>query len=212
MPRIKLGRNGDQPFTIAPAKLTVSNVHAYLDWTPETGEIWLEDNNSTNGTFIRNEEGEFVPIVRERITPDTFICLGADTALGCSFFAHQAIDEVSEVYYNDFMYIYKKGKEYDARLEKLETMTKWIRISLQITVPILAMFLLTTFFPKIAAEYRIVASMATPVVLQLIDFPGKRKRIKEERNRWRRCPNPQCCHTLSDEEVHSLHCRACRAQ
>lgn len=212
MPRIKLGRDGDQPFSIAPTKLTVSGVHAFLDFDEETGDLWIEDNHSKNGTFIRNSDGQYMQVIRERITPDTFICLGDDTALGCSFFAHQAFDSVQDVFFDDFFYIRKKSEEYDTRLEKLENATKWVRIFLQITVPILAIFLLKNLFPDLGSESRIVISMATPVILQLIDFPGKRKRIVEERSRWRRCPNPQCCHTLSDEEVQNMHCRACRAQ
>lgn len=209
---IKLGRDGNQPFTISAKKLAVSSIHAFLDYDADTGQLWLEDNNSTNGTFIRNDEGVFVRIGREQITPDTFILLGEDTALGCSFFAHQALDEVKEVFYKDFLYIRNKNEEFETRLKQHELNTKWKKIATRISLPILLILLLNKFAPSLASEFRIVISMAVPVVLELFNFPGKRRKIIEERSRWRRCPNPECNHLLSDEDVHNMQCSRCKAQ
>ena len=55
MKQILLGTEGNQPFKIT--QQGVSRQHARI--TIGDDGIWtLEDLNSTNGTFIRNEEGE----------------------------------------------------------------------------------------------------------------------------------------------------------
>lgn len=209
---IKLGRNGNQPFTISAKKLSVSGIHAFLDYDAETGQLWLEDNNSKNGTYIRNDEGVFVRIGREQITLNTFILLGEDSSLGCSFFAHQALDEVKEVFNNDFMYIRNKNEEYETKLDRLEKKTRTIKIFARAIVPLAFYGLLSIFFPKSAMEFRFIFSMVSSAFVEFYDSPGKRRRLIEERNRWRRCPNPECNHLLSDEDVHNMQCSRCKAQ
>lgn len=207
---IKLGRDGNQPFTISAKKLAVSSIHAFLDYDADTGQLWLEDNNSTNGTFIRNDEGVFVRIGREQITPDTFILLGEDTALGCSFFAHQALDKVKDVFYNDFKYIKNKNEEFDSKLKRLEKKTKTIKICARAVVPLLIYGGFTLLHKS--PEFRFIASMIGYAIVEIFDSPGKRRKIIEERSRWRRCPNPECNHLLSDEDVHNMQCSRCKAQ
>lgn len=208
MTKIKLGREGQQPFKIAKTMETVSAVHAVLEVDEETGEWWLEDLESKNGTYIRNEQGLFVPIRRERISPDTFICLGSNTALGCTFFAHQVVEYGN--FYEDFLYIRRKNEEFDAKLEALEKRTKTIKICARMVFPIAVYFLLSLIWPKQAMEFRFIFSMASSAIVELWDPSRRRRDLIEERNRWRRCPNPECSHLLSDADVNDLQCSRCR--
>lgn len=50
---IRIGRREDSDVCLRNDNF-VSRVHAYIIW--EKGRWWLEDNNSTNGTFITNDD------------------------------------------------------------------------------------------------------------------------------------------------------------
>ena len=84
MKTILLGKSGDQPFDIE--QQGVSREHARLT-IDDDGQWVLNDLDSSNGTYIRNENGDWERISKKKITPSTFICLGPDNANGCKFFA-----------------------------------------------------------------------------------------------------------------------------
>ncbi|MCM1369433.1 MAG: FHA domain-containing protein [Candidatus Amulumruptor caecigallinarius] len=76
--QIIIGKNGNQPFTIADPN--VSRLHAYL-FVDESGKMEIVDNKSTNGTYIYNGR-EFVRLYPNQtysVTLDTMIQLGPDT-------------------------------------------------------------------------------------------------------------------------------------
>ena len=77
MKTIILGKEGNQPFKINADANGVSRRHAQITIT-DSNEWYIEDLNSTNGTYIRDEKtGLLIPIAgKRRITPMTFIFLG----------------------------------------------------------------------------------------------------------------------------------------
>lgn len=76
--QILIGKEGNQPFAIGDPK--VSRRHAILA-IEENGQLFLIDNNSTNGTYIYNGSA-FVRIPPNHpypVTPDAMIQLGTET-------------------------------------------------------------------------------------------------------------------------------------
>ena len=67
MPEFIIGRQGTQPFPISDAYYHVSTRHALIT-IDEQGQWWIEDLNSTNGTYIQDSTtGEFVRVQKKRI-------------------------------------------------------------------------------------------------------------------------------------------------
>lgn len=76
--QIIVGKQGQQPFQILDPK--VSRRHAILN-IQDNGQIFLIDNDSTNGTYIYNGQ-TFVRIIPKEpiaVSPDSMIQLGPDT-------------------------------------------------------------------------------------------------------------------------------------
>ncbi len=73
---ILIGKHGNQPFPLTDS--TISRQHAVLSVDTSTGQILLRDNNSTNGTWIKMNDGTFKRIHGEvKVRPETTIRLGA---------------------------------------------------------------------------------------------------------------------------------------
>lgn len=71
-----IGKKGNQPFPLTEA--SISRQHAILRVDKATGKMTLRDNNSTNGTWLIGEDGQFKRIKGEvRVTPDTLVRVGA---------------------------------------------------------------------------------------------------------------------------------------
>lgn len=206
---IRLGRDGDQPFEIKATG--VSSQHAKIE-IDDYGNWWLEDCNSTNGTYVRNENGDLVRWGRDRITPHSFICLGPDNAKGCSFYAHQVKDY--ENYLEDFQFMQDKEDEFDRKKEELDAKMKKMRIA----GPILALVVVfgVTGIPFInemlgehAMTIRIAMSSLSGILTTLYDGSGRKNQLKDEREKWHHCPNPSCSHMLKSSEIGKMQCSKC---
>ena len=123
MKQIILGTEGNQPFKII--QQGVSRQHARI--TIGGDGVWtLEDLNSTNGTFIRNEIGEMRRVGTLEITPMTFICLGPSNANGCSFYATHLVNP--DDFITEFQYLNQLEDKFDAQEEHADKMARTIRM------------------------------------------------------------------------------------
>lgn len=208
MSRIKIGRQGDQAFIINESQKMVSAIHAYLDIDEETNQWWLEDNHSTNGTYIRNEKGQMERISREIIAEDTFIYLGSDAAQGCCFYAHQARELGQPT--TDFLLIKRKMQELDNQIKVLDKTVKWKQMLIRLVVQAVLGFGVSLAFPNMGLA--LVVSIISGAIVDFFPFNRRKVQLLEERKHWRKCPNPSCCHSLSDEEIQNMQCLRCKAQ
>lgn len=83
MTKIIIGKQGDQKFPIKNAG--VSRQHASI--TIEGGHWILEDLDSTNGTFVRDDNGLYQRVSRVEIKEDTMVRLGDESSNGYAFMA-----------------------------------------------------------------------------------------------------------------------------
>lgn len=89
MTKIIIGKQGDQKFPIKNAG--VSRQHASI--TIEGGHWILEDLDSTNGTFVRDDNGLYQRVSRVEIKEDTMVRLGDESSNGYAFMAHHVVED-----------------------------------------------------------------------------------------------------------------------
>lgn len=207
--QIVLGTEGNQPFKIKGE--AVSRRHAQITIN-EDKEWFLEDLDSSNGTYIRQESnGEFIRVGNVRITPMTFICLGPDNAMGCSFFARQVLEENCGDFKEEFDYLNDVEDDYDQKIAKLEhdvLNEKKIIFALNILVVVVSLI------PQIDSEIRMNLLRIVPTIsagfAAFYDANGKKKKINAERENFHHCPNPACTHKMKSNEIRNMKCNKCK--
>lgn len=208
--KIILGTQGTQPFKIEGSYVSKQHAEIIID----DNDIWtLRDLNSTNGTYVRNEDtGELMRISNVVITPMTFICLGSELSLGCCFYAKQAVK------YGDFseelLYMRRKEISFDEEEERLKKKNNIVNIAARIGVGALVLgltFLITRNGSELVTLIRIVLTgCATYIVPFFFDVNKYKKQINSKREHFRKCPNPMCSHTLTSKESLSMYCSKCQ--
>ncbi len=207
---IKIGKEGDQPFEINASG--VSRIHAKIE-IDDDGVWWLEDCNSTNGTFVRDGNGNFKRWGREIITPQSFVCLGPDNSKGCSFYAHQVKDYGN--FLEDLQFMQDKDAEFDKKEVELENKIKKLRIMGPILV-LIGVFGITgipfinELLGNYAMEIRIGLSSLSGLMTTFYDGSARKKQLREEREKWHHCPNPLCSHKMKSNEINNMQCSKCR--
>lgn len=214
MKEIILGRDGNQPFKISNKRICVSSNHASIT-IDDYGGWLLKDLDSTNGTFIRNDStGKFIPVdgAGTPISEMTFIILGADNSMGCCFYARQILS-VKDCF-AEHQYMLQKKEEFDKQEEIAGNRPKTIRKAI---FWIMAVFTILTFIPSIEEQggvqlFRLfrffsIASMGTTA---FYDVQAKKDKIKKLRSKFNQCPNPECDHKLSSDEIENLKCKKCK--
>jgi len=202
-----IGREGNQPFTISQEG--VSREHAKLT-IDDNGKWTLEDLNSGNGTFIRNEEGDLEQIGKKTISERTYICLGPDNINGCKFYARQLI--APKDYQREFDLLEEIDNDIEERLDKADDKSKLIRKAITIIS-------MVGFFGSFIVEdngFRTmllrVSTAATGVSSMFYDPNKQKKQLKALREKLFGCPNPACSHQLSSKEVRNRKCAKCGAK
>ncbi|MBR5639647.1 MAG: FHA domain-containing protein [Muribaculaceae bacterium] len=215
MKTITLGRDGDQPFKIKG--IGVSHIHATVT-IDDFGRWTLADNNSANGTYVRDEvTGDLIRVSDkgQTISQMSFVVLGSDTAAGCSFYANQLTNPGNFV--NEYLYMRNKKLEFDKEEEKVARNAKWVRLSI---------FILMLLFTVGSIIYQIFddshesmnvmlwgfrgLSLLTTGAMTFYDAQGKRSKIIKKRNKFNQCPNPECHRKLSGGEIDNLICGRCQ--
>ena len=216
MKTIRLGRNGDQPFTIHGEG--VSGIHASI--TIDDYGMWtLKDMGSTNGTFVRDEEnGDLISVSEEGlpINSMTFIVLAADNSTGCCFYARQATNP--EDYFEEHKYIKKKKNEFDKMEDSVSKRSVIIRRVIFFSMLIFTIITFSKDFQSWCKNtlntdlfmiYRGL-SLLTMGTTAFYDAQGKKSRIKKLRKKFNHCPNPECDRRMSGDEIDNLRCNKCK--
>lgn len=215
-----------QPFSYKTQQTGVSRKHATIT-IDDNGYWWLEDRWSTNGTYIREDDGNFRKIGNRdhpgkcRITPMTFVKLGIDDTTGCCFYARQA-DSYGN-FNEEFEYIQSKIEKISSDGEKRLNMLKIQKMILRILPGLIAgLWILYDYFVKggLSPEGTmikfLIPTFANPAIEFLYNTNEKKKeiekQIKEQKKMFSQCPNPVCNHSLSEAEVALMRCQSCNIQ
>ena len=202
-----IGTDGNQPFKIASQM--VSREHALVT-IDDNGKWTLEDLHSTNGTSIRNEKGELVRVGKISITPDTYLCLGPDNALGCKFYACRLTAEQDNYSY-EFQLLQRFSKEYSDKIAAVERTSNIVTKAIGV---ISLMVLLGSFLIQDQSVNIKLLRMGTllSTCSSLLYSPKKTlKKLQAQYTELFSCPNPNCNSKLSQKEIEDCQCSRCKA-
>lgn len=204
MNKILIGRNGDQPFVIREEG--VSAVHASLTITD--GGIWmLKDENSTNGTFVRNSGGSFERIEVRRITPSAVIRLGDETVNGITFNASRLMKTDPNDYSAEFLKLKKIYAEYlEGRTanRKRAMMRKFIPLVMSVICIVVSV---PFDSPQIMRLLMVIPSLATPLIN--VSDTKDMERLTDRYRPLLVCP--KCGKPLGEYEITKGQCAGCKA-
>lgn len=204
-----LGKEGEQPFPISNSG--VSRKHACI--TVHDGVWTLEDLNSTNGTFIQDEDGEFERICKKQITEKTVIRLGPGTMNGYTFMAHRIVVKDSNDYSFEFLVLSQTLMELGEKEKMLKKKLKQHQ-QMRLLLPALALGL--SYLPFVenlgnpAVMIRLV--MFVPSLLSGFLFgkdPQEVQKLAVVKARLLVCP--KCHRPLTQYELDNEICLACKA-
>lgn len=207
-----------QSFSCKISQTGVSRKHATIT-IDDNGYWWLEDRWSTNGSYIREDDGCFRKIGDKehhgkcRISPMAFIRLGNEDSTGCCFYAKQT--EQYGNFNDEFEFIQNKIETIVQNGEKQLKMLKIQKMVLRI-IPGLAAFAWYLYdkSPNGIFMKMLIPIVANPIIEFMYNTNEKKKEfekmIKEQKKLFSQCPNPECTHLLSDTEVALLQCGTCK--
>lgn len=205
---VTIGRSGNQPFTINSD--SVSYQHARIIIRDDCWE--LEDLGSTNGTFIRDNEGNFLKVYKKRISEDTIIRLGKGGHHSFTFMAHRVIAKE-----HDYSYEFQKLRsllhkqiQKELQIEQKANRNNWIAKCSGIGA--IALCSIVGMFVPLDSSVRYLAIAFAPILIGLL-FKNDSEKLKNLRNIRKLiqvCPN--CGRPLSDFDIENMQCPICKAK
>lgn len=219
-----------QPFSCKASQTGVSRKHATIT-IDDNNEWWLEDRWSTNGTYIRQDDGSIRKIGDSKnkgkckISPMTFIKFGQEASTGCCFYAKQA-DKFGN-FDEEFEFIENKQQELIEQEDKSKRKIKIISNLIEYILPIVIYVIIILFVkPYIKGNDGIFAALLGGGFTFVMIFsrmaksyyaPQEKKkevekRTKEIKKSFSYCPNPLCNHILTENEIEVMKCNVCNIQ
>ena len=211
-----IGKEGEQKFKISEKRNKVSRKHCKIT-IDDNGQWDVDDLDSTNGTYIINEEGEIVQVRHYPITEFTRIILADQTPFGFSFIAHHVLEEDPFNYRKEFIHLLKlhakalnMKEELDAETIRKGNILKYVPTVISAIISIT----LTILAPP---DWRIVILTASGAITGMIakfmadrsKNTTKTKAFAKYCNQMLRCP---CCgKVMTEAEFTNQMCGACHA-
>lgn len=213
MKEVIIGKEGTQKFVIKAPR--VSRQHAKITILAD-GQWILEDLNSTNGTYIIDENDELVQIKRMNITEFTRIVLADQTSMGFTFYAHHVIEEDPANYQQEFRHVLlihdkaiREKAEIDARLQK-KNMMRFLPGFISAMIGLV----LTLLLPLQQKVYGVAMTAVFTTILQaLINvYIGKDSKLKTFNSKYAgKLTCPCCSKPLTEIEFKNQMCSRCKA-
>lgn len=213
MLEVIVGKEGTQKFAINGER--VSRRHAKIT-VGDDGQWILEDLNSTNGTYIIDENDELVQIKRMNITEFTRIVLADQTSMGFMFYAHHILEENPKNYQQEFRYVLqihdvaiKEKTMIDAKLHK-KSMVKFLPGFISAMIGLILTFLL----PLHQKVYGVAVTAVFITILQAFInvYVSKDTKLKTFNSKYSgKLTCPCCSKPLSEVEFKNQMCSRCKA-
>ncbi|MBD5296307.1 MAG: FHA domain-containing protein [Bacteroides sp.] len=208
-----IGRNNDSPIKVPANKVGVSGRHAKIVIASD-GSWYLEDLSSTNGTFIRNEDGEFIKVFSKQIKDSDIIRLGNGGVNSFTFTARRIIanDESYAYEFKQLKRALKLQREKEAEKEKKIELNGWISKLSGLGAIAVCALLGSIEGVTIDPNTRYILIACAPVVVGLI-FSGDQKAYKAlRRKREKILTCPKCGKPLPEYDIEEGQCSRCKAQ
>lgn len=213
-----IGRSADSPVKVPAEKVGVSGNHARIVIS-DNGTWELEDLNSANGTFLKDENGNFQRVFKKIIKENSIIRLGQEGHDSFIFMAHRVIaNDPSFVY--EFKQLRKQLKsiiEEEAILErKNQRNMKIVKAAspIALVLCVLAQYGIPGLKDKSDLNLWIsrIAMGAAPIIIGTffgIDTQAV-KALKQKRTKVLSCP--KCGYPLSEFDIQNMQCSRCKAK
>ncbi len=213
-----IGRVAESAVTVPAEKVGVSGRHAKII-VCDNGQWEIEDLSSSNGTFVKDRDGNFQRVFKKVISENTVIRLGQEGHSSFVFIAHRALaDEDSYAY--EFRQLKKLLKYQLADEEAMEKKNSRNMKIVKFASP-LAMALC------IGAQYVVPAlkndpglnlwisrgaMAAAPVIIGFFFGIDTRsvKALKQRRLKNLTCP--KCGYPVSEFDIQNMQCSRCKAK
>lgn len=202
-----VGKQGTQKFPIKNAGVSRQHARIIID---DRGQWVLEDLNSTNGTFVRDEKGEYQHVSRIGIQEDTVIRLGDESNNGYSFMAHHVVEDDPDNYAYEFARIRQWREDFRKERDRCQSQTRnkgLIQIFLSVAI------IGITFIPAIEQRIQMmilrIGMLLPPLYNFFVQGKNKMQKIYERQQRFLVCP--RCGRPLTDYEISKEICMSCKA-
>lgn len=210
---IIIGRSAVSPLKVPDDRVGVSGKHAKITVTDD-GAWKLEDLDTPNGTFIRNEQGDFDRVYSKDISETDVIRLGNDGANSFTFTARRALhpDDPYRFEFNHLKKILANLKEEEAKKEHRIEINGWITKLSGAGVMVLCAILSSIKGIDIDPNVRIGLVAIAPILVGLI-FNGDKKSLKvlkKRREKFMVCP--KCGRRITEFDLEQGQCSKCKAK
>lgn len=205
-----IGKKGNQPFKITADG--VSGEHARI--TIDNGQWYIEDLDSTNGTFLKDSNGEFVRIYKKQIFENSIIRLAKGGHHSHTFTAHRLLAPENDYSY-EFLELRKtmaRQLEEEKKQEQINTRNGWIAKCAGVAAILLCTLIGAIPGVTVDPNIRYVVIAFAPIIVGLL-FRNDAARLKAVKNRRRNlivCP--KCGRPISDFDVDNMQCSVCKAK
>lgn len=210
---IIIGKCAGSPIKIPADRDAVSGQHVKI--TVSDDGFWrLDDLNSTNGTFIRDENGDFHRIYTRHIQESDIIRLGNGGANSFIFTAHKALHPEDNYTY-EFRQLKKQlliQKEKEAKKEKRIELNGWLAKLSGLGMIALCAIIGSINGVSINPDTRYILIASAPVVVGLL-FNGDAKSLKAlKKKREKVLTCPKCGRPVSEYDIEQGQCSRCKAK
>ena len=216
-----VGREGNQPFPIQEEG--VSRQHLQVTLPDRTDGIYtVKDLDSSNGTFVQQEDGTFERMTGIRqLSWNTVIRMGPDNMYGRTFWLCQLMQTDPNDFSLQFTELQrqldafctekKKRKEKQEKEKKQSLITRAV-----ITISILLLaFILPGIIPGMSSQaamnFRIVGMGICAPLFLLLSVIKKKDDVSKDYKAVFRCPNGKCSRPLTEYDIRRGQCPACKA-
>ena len=192
MTKIIIGKQGDQKFPIKNAG--VSRQHASI--TIEGGHWILEDLDSTNGTFVRDDNGLY-----QRVSSN-----------GYAFMAHHVVEDDPENYAYEFARLAEWRDQFKKERERCQAAQRnrgLVQILISVVVIAVSYMPFLSEQPRLQLMVMRIGMLLPPVYIFFASGKNKMQRIYDRQQRILVCP--RCGRPLTDYEITKQMCMTCKA-
>lgn len=208
-----VGRHAESPVKIPADKNAVSSHHVKI--TIADDGVWtLEDLNSPNGTYVRDENGEFQRVYKKQIVETDIIRLGSAGIASMVFMARRVTTPDSTSYAYEFRQLKqlrKQQAEKEAAMEKKIERNGWISKCAGLGAIGVCALLGSIDGVNIDPNVRYVLIACAPVIAGVC-FSGDAKALRALRARRSKilvCP--RCQRPISEYDIDQGACSSCKA-
>lgn len=212
-----IGREASSAIPVPADRTAVSGTHVKIS-IADNGQWHIEDCGSSNGTFVRDSDGNFQKVFKKVIDENTVIRLGRQGHNSFSFMAHRVLEPTSYTYeFHQLKRILNDQIEEEEKLEKRNRRNMNIVKTASPAAMMLCMglqYIVPSLKNDPSANLWIsrIAMAVAPFAIGLFfarDSTGV-KALKQRRMKLLTCP--KCGFPIAEFDIHNMQCSRCKAK